>query len=176
MPAWPLCLPLLLGGLYVSIWQRPVAKRMADMTGYSRGERLVTMAASLLPYPFMALTVWTPFCASLPLLLLGAMVYGGGVAGFFWTLAVFQKTPASEPLLGGAYRLSRNPLYVAASLVFLGICLMTASARLFGLLAVIVLAQHFMILAEERACRARYGSVYDEYARKVSRYYRVGTR
>jgi hypothetical protein len=66
--AWLGCLPLLLNGVVITALRPAVARRMADMTGYTRRERTATVVASLLPYPFMLLSVWTPFGASAPLL------------------------------------------------------------------------------------------------------------
>ena len=52
----------------------------------------------------------------------------------------------------------------------LGICLVTANAVLFGILVMLLVLQHFMILAEERACQRKYGATYVQYARTVPRY------
>ena len=61
-------------------------------------------------------------------------------------------------------------MYVSATTVFIGICLSTGSFILSGYLAVSVLLQHFMILAEERLCKEKYGRAFDDYLRKVPRY------
>jgi len=60
-------------------------------------------------------------------------------------------------------------MYVSATVVFIGICLATASFILAGF-AIAVLLQHFMILAEERMCKQKYGRVFEDYLRKVPRY------
>lgn len=73
-------------------------------------------------------------------------------------------------MVTGPYRLSRNPLYVSVGLVFLGICLATANVVLSGILVLLLVLQHFMILAEERACLQTYGALYARYAETVPRY------
>ena len=149
---------------------------MSDMTGYSAKEKSFTVAASLAPYPFMLATVWTPFTAVLPLLCLGLLLYVIGMALFAASLRVIIQTPHDQPFSSGPYRLSRNPLYVAATIVFVGICLATANPVLAGYLAIAVLLQHFMILAEERVCREKYGIAFESYMKRVPRYLKITVR
>ena len=168
--AWLLCLPLLIPGVFIAVVRKDVAKRMSDMTGYNAKEKFFTVAASLAPYPLMVLTVWTPFTPRRVLFACGMAVYLLGIAALFGTVYVFSQAPVDRPILTGPYRWSRNPLYVSAGLALLGICLVTANAVLFGILVMLLVLQHFMILAEERACQRKYGATYVQYARTVPRY------
>jgi protein-S-isoprenylcysteine O-methyltransferase Ste14 len=118
----------------------------------------------------MITTIWTPFTAITPLFLCGTAVYALGVGAFFATIRVLAKTPRDKPFTDGVYRISRNPLYVSATMIFFGICLVTVNLALFVNLAVLVVLQHFMILAEERVCREKYGATYVSYMGKVPRY------
>ena len=70
----------------------------------------------------------------------------------------------------GLYRLSRNPMYLAYFILFLGCVLLTQSLVLFGLLAVFQVSAHWIILAEERWCLETFGAAYQHYARRVRRY------
>jgi protein-S-isoprenylcysteine O-methyltransferase Ste14 len=167
--AWLLCLPFLLAG-FIGILRKDVAKRMSDMTGYTARERFFTIAASLAPYPFMIATAWTPFSSAKPLLCFGLAVYVAGLASFASAISVFIKAPLDEPFTEGVYRISRNPLYVSTTMIFLGICLTTANVILFAYLIVLCVPQHFMILAEERICRGKFGASYEKYTREVPRY------
>jgi protein-S-isoprenylcysteine O-methyltransferase Ste14 len=153
--------------------KKEICKRMSDMTGYGAKEKSFTVAASLTPYPFMLATVWTPFTTALPLLCLGLLLYVIGMVLFASTLRVIIQTPYDQAFNAGPYRLSRNPLYVAATIVLAGICLATANPFLAGYLAIIVWLQHFMILAEERICREKYGNVFESYMKRVPRYLRI---
>jgi len=62
-------------------------------------------------------------------------------------------------------------MYLFASLTFLGISLMCASWLLVAVLVVMLGFQHFMILAEERSCAARYGEAYRGYLQGTARYF-----
>ena len=171
--AWLLSLPFFALGVVSMGIKKEIAGRMSDMTGYGAKEKSITVAASLAPYPFMLATVWTPFAATRPLLSLGLLLYVIGMALFASTLRVIIQTPHDQPFSSGIYRLSRNPLYVAATIVFVGICLATANPVLAGYLAIVVLLQHFMILAEERICREKYGIAFESYMKRVPRYFKI---
>ena len=168
--AWLLALPFIALGMIFMGMKKEIAKRMSDMTGYSAKEKFFTVAASIAPYPFMLATVWTPFTSVLPLLYIGVALYLLGMALFAVSLKIIIQTPPDEPFSVGPYRFSRNPLYVAATIVFLGICFATANIMLAVYLAIAVLPQHFMILAEERVCREKYGIAFENYMKRVPRY------
>jgi len=168
--AWLLCLPMVLCGGVSMALRRDLTRRLSNMTGYTSREKTFTVAASMLPYPFMAIAAFTPFVPTGLLFSIGLLVAVLGNAGFATTLFVFASGSSDQPLRNGPYRVSRNPLYVSASLLFLGVCMSTGSLLLSAILAVLLVLQHAMILAEERACTRKYGEPYIGYARRVPRY------
>ena len=70
----------------------------------------------------------------------------------------------------GVYRFSRNPMYVAYFLCFLGCALLAQSPPLAVLVLVFQGSAHWVILAEERWCAGRFGEPYLQYMRSVRRY------
>jgi protein-S-isoprenylcysteine O-methyltransferase Ste14 len=172
MNAWWLVLPLVLPMAYLGVTKKEVARRLADMTGYARRERIWTVVASLAPYPLMIATIWTPFTTLKSFLAGGALLYAVGVIIYLAALRAFATTQAGSLCMIGPYRMSRNPIYVGATLMFLGIGLMTLNLLLLIWLALSLLPQHLMILAEERLCRERFGADYERYWAEVPRYLR----
>lgn len=168
--AWLLSLPFIALVAGMAGVKKHTIKRMSDMTGYTARERFFTISASLAPYPFVIATMWVPLTSILPLLCLGLLVYLFGMALCAASLMVIIKTPPDEPFTAGPYRFSRNPMYVSATAVFIGICLATADVALAGYLVVVLVLQHYMILAEERTCRLKYGESFDRYLKRVPRY------
>ena len=168
--AWVLSLPFFITGLFFMGMKKEVVKRMSDMTGFSAMERAFTILASVAPYPFMIVTVWTPFTSALPILYIGISLYAIGMVLYTASLKAIIRASSDELFARGPYRYTRNPLYVAATIVFMGICFATGNILLAGYLAVAVVPQHFMILAEERICKDRYGSAFEEYLKRVPRY------
>jgi protein-S-isoprenylcysteine O-methyltransferase Ste14 len=74
----------------------------------------------------------------------------------------------------GPYAISRNPMYLAWSLLHLGTGILTASAWIFGALPIAQLLTHHQIEAEERQLRETFGAEYDEYEKAVPRYALLG--
>lgn len=71
---------------------------------------------------------------------------------------------------GGLYRLSRNPMYVAYFLYFMGCTLLTQSLLLLVFILVFQISAHWIILAEERWCIQSFGEEYISYMNRVRRY------
>lgn len=79
--------------------------------------------------------------------------------------------PVETIVDAGAFCISRNPLYVGLSLIFLGISLLMNSLWGIVALAPLLVAMHYgVILREERYLEARFGEPYRRYRRKVRRY------
>jgi protein-S-isoprenylcysteine O-methyltransferase Ste14 len=168
--AWWLCIPILGGGIYIFAMHKNIAKRMADMTGYTKNEKLNTIIASLLPYPFIATTIWSDITAKSIILYMGAIIYVMGLVLYILTIRIFLITPINEIFHGGPFHISRNPMYVSATLMFIGICIMTNNIMLIAILIVMIIFQHFMILAEERICTIKYGDKFRKYMNEAPRY------
>ena len=80
--------------------------------------------------------------------------------------------PATVLVMSGPFRFSRNPLYVAGSLLFLGLALTLNS--LWGVLALVpllVVMHYGVILREERYLKGKFGESYRQYCSAVRRYF-----
>lgn len=104
------------------------------------------------------------FGAGLGLYLLGLGLLAAAVAAFCSP----SQTGISTK---GIYRFSRNPMYVAYDLIFLGCATLAKSWLLLGLTACFILSGHWIIRAEERWCAARFGEEYQAYYKRVRRYF-----
>ena len=99
-------------------------------------------------------------------------------AGLFLTALVlygisilhFARPDAGGVNRRGLYAVSRNPMYVAFFLYFLGACMMTRSWLLLAVLVIFQVSVHFMILTEERWCMETFGESYSDYRKSVRRY------
>ena len=70
----------------------------------------------------------------------------------------------------GLYKFSRNPMYVAYFICFIGMALLTQSWILLGVVMLFQISAHWIILAEERWCILKFGKAYREYMKRVRRY------
>ena len=89
--------------------------------------------------------------------------------GDSWRIGIDRKT-AGQLVTGGIFSISRNPIYVAFDLLFIGVFLMNGTwfFLIFALLA--ILAVHSQTLREEKFLIQRYGAEYERYRKKTPRY------
>ena len=114
-----------------------------------------------------------PFAAGILLYAAGTLVGIFSFSSLGTSLSVGLPASATGLKTGGTYRISRNPIYLAAYLLCAGSCVlapMISNLLLFGVAAVI---HHQIILREERFLEERFGKPYREYRSRVPRY--VGT-
>lgn len=124
----------------------------------------------LWPLPILpqAIAFW------LGLLLLG---FGGGTA--LWGQRTMRAAgtnvnpslPTTVLITSGPFRLSRNPLYMALNLLYLGLSLAVNTWWGFVTLAPLLLLMHYgVILREERYLEQKFGESYRQYRSSVRRY------
>jgi protein-S-isoprenylcysteine O-methyltransferase Ste14 len=127
--------------------------------------------------------VW-PALAGGPAIRLTGLIAGGllmtaGVTLAIWSLALFRKSRtttipgelSSQLVTAGPYRRSRNPMYVALSLAYLGEAGMLAQIWPVLLLPLILFYLHrFVIPVEEARLRERFGERYAKYRASVRRW------
>jgi protein-S-isoprenylcysteine O-methyltransferase Ste14 len=79
--------------------------------------------------------------------------------------------PTRHLVITGPYRYVRNPMYVAVVAVITGQGLIFANARLLAYSALVWLCFHLFVVGyEEPTLRATFGSEYEDFYRKVSRW------
>lgn len=100
----------------------------------------------------------------------GAALYIAGLAWLAMAVWAFAAPDGDGVCRRGVYRWSRNPMYLAYFVYFLGYSLLTASWAMGAALALFQLSAHRLILAEERWCLAQFGAPYAAYLQKVRRY------
>jgi protein-S-isoprenylcysteine O-methyltransferase Ste14 len=111
--------------------------------------------------------------------LVGWLLVALGAALAVWALATFRAAgtairpnrPASTLVTHGPFRLSRNPIYLALSLLYLGVMLLVNSVWTLLLLPFVIAILHLTVIRqEERYLAATFGIRYDEYRRRVRRW------
>jgi len=157
-------------GVYIAVRHRDTAKRMADMTGYSRKEKAVAVIASSTPHLFTLLTLFIPLSPHTVAIVIGTPLYAIGLIGFIVAVANYIKSPPEALATHGIYTVSKNPMYIAALLAYAGITVLTLNILLAILLIMMIPLHHMMILSEERACARRFGKHYEQYRKDTPRY------
>ncbi len=110
----------------------------------------------------------------------GAVLIVLGLALGAWAVGWFRRTgqdlkpwtPSPELIIRGPYRVSRNPIYLAMTLLTLGIGGLLARGWIAVLAPLVLLAVHFSaVLPEERYLEEKFGEPYRQYKATVRRYF-----
>lgn len=110
------------------------------------------------------------------LLWIGLLLWTLGVAVNLVAVHSFAQTKGANTV--GIYRYSRNPMYVGAFLLLIGLCLMgfSLSAWSVVLLAFFFISipyLHWTVLLEEAFLTRKYGDSFREYMKRTARYVHV---
>ena len=96
-----------------------------------------------------------------------------GLAGIAWAVRAVGTQALSQPedlVTTGPYAVSRNPMYVAWTVLYVGIALVTNVAWLFVVLPAVLAGTHHTVETEERLLEHAFGDAYRDYRRSVPRY------
>lgn len=102
---------------------------------------------------------------------IGLIIYISGIILYAVSIVNYANPKINGINANGLYRISRNPMYIAYFIYFLGCVLLTHSWILFGLLIVFQISAHWIILSEERWCIKKFGAEYIRYMNRVRRYF-----
>ena len=104
---------------------------------------------------------------------LGWPVVLAGFALAVWAVRAAGEVGLQRPdrlVVRGPYALSRNPMYVGWTLLYVGIAFVLNSAWLLVLLPAVFVLTHLVIRGEERQLDALLGEAYSVYRSRVRRY------
>lgn len=106
---------------------------------------------------------------------LGWVSIVGGILFAAWAVWEVKEMDIERPtklITTGPYSFSRNPMYVAWTIIYIGVCLVVNSLWGFIFLPIVLLFTHFVdVLQEERALEKQFGREYLEYCARVRRYF-----
>ncbi|MGB2955364.1 MAG: methyltransferase [Anaerolineales bacterium] len=166
----PILLFYLIFILLLKILPKETVERLYDRANWTKKQS--RMAQVGLPFALagMILVLFTPLKIYQPVFCGGLALYIIGFCGFLISLHNFNSTPLSEPVVGGLYKISRNPQWVAFAITIIGTSIMVGSWTAVFLFLVRVIMNHFRILGEERALEIQYGESYLVYKNSIPRY------
>ncbi len=125
----------------------------------------ISNAAIILCFPFLQIERLPAY-----VFVLGLIVYTLGLTLLTVSVVNFAFPSDDGVNRTGLYGLSRNPMYVAYFVFFIGCALMTQSLILLAFVLIFQIAAHWIILSEERWCVQQFGEPYRQYMRRVRRY------
>lgn len=143
---------------------------MMDMSWYTPRDKKMATASLISSYGMMIFTIWVPLKTGTPWFYAGLCLFIAGFTGNAIAKHNYATTPKNEAVRKGMYRISRNPLYLCFSLMFLGLIIASLSLPLLFIWIINTIFMHLIILGEERYCLENYTESYREYMQKVPRY------
>lgn len=102
----------------------------------------------------------------------GVVMIALGIIGRLWANLYIAGRKSQTVVTDGPYSITRNPLYLFSALAAGGVGAQIGSfATTIGFAALCALAFHVVILREERFLTAAFGKPYEDYMRKVPRFF-----
>lgn len=175
--------PTLLGGwIFLVILQlvpsitlvtvsKSMREKLTDRSNFSMRQKRMLIISKILALIEMVIIIMTPLDFPSLDFNIGITIYVFGMVGFIMAILNYVGTPLNEPVTKGIYRISRNPQEFMIGISCLGICFLIGSGIALLVLLTAKVFTHFCILAEETACLRLYGKSYEDYMKKVPRYF-----
>lgn len=105
---------------------------------------------------------------------LGWSLLLAGVLLALWATTAFEEMDSEKPgkvITSGPYAFSRNPMYVAWTLMYLAIAILVNTWWLIVFIPIPLLVTHFYdVRREERQLEEKFGEAYRQYRSQVRRY------
>jgi protein-S-isoprenylcysteine O-methyltransferase Ste14 len=134
----------------------------------------LAMAAGALAAPTYPIPLVIRLAVAGGLLLFAGLVGGGAIAAFGkakTTINPVHIESASALVTSGAFRITRNPMYLAMVLLLTAEAVIYGRpALLLGPLLFLVFITRFQIVPEERVMQAKFGQAYTAYRARVRRW------
>ena len=131
----------------------------------------IRLGGQLAIMAYVVMMMMTPLNINNPIFFVGAAIYSIGYIFEMSALHYFRIAPIGQPVVGGPYRISRNPQWLGLFLVLLGSAIATRIWLYVGMVVIVGLIYHIQILDEEAACLKKYGESYREYMNRIPRYF-----
>ena len=106
------------------------------------------------------------------MILIGLVLYGWASKQFFRGMAYTKvRQPAVEIVTKGPYKFSRNPMYIAATIIYVGLSIAFGkSITLIFLIPCLAVLHYGVIVREEDYLKTKFGNTYSKYQSKVRRW------
>ncbi len=171
---WIFLLPFYLLQIFnLTFVSKQMRNRLLDRSNFDRKQWFFTFIGKFFVIPSMILMILTPITSDFIEFLLGLVMFLFGMVGLRIAILNYINTPLDQPVTKGLYSVSRNPQETMLSVIMLGIGFIVGSWIVIILVGLSRVFNHFHILAQEEACIKQYGDSYQEYMRKVPRYFLV---
>ena len=166
--AWIFILPMIFASFFGA---RLLSKRKAEeSSGATKGKTASSLYFSIVLLSY-AYSILLPIKLNTIWFIIGLLTYLSAISFLITGLLNFSNTPADALVTKGAYRISRNPSYVSAFFVNIGIGIACLS-WVFLLIAIVdfLLLRYYVVAVEEPFLTEKYGDIYVDYMNRTPRW------
>jgi protein-S-isoprenylcysteine O-methyltransferase Ste14 len=172
--AWILMLylpfhPLIMIVVDKAVGTGEIFKKMGDVP-YEKGEKRAFVTYMVVQLLLLAYSIFLPLKLGTGWFYAGLTIYLVGLVMFLTAIVNIATTPQGQPFTQGMYRYSRNPMLFAGLIIFVGVSVASASWVFLLLSVIVMIAQTYQVIAEERGCLVTYGGKYQEYLNRTPRW------
>lgn len=167
-----LMIPLfLIRYVYLCILDSSALRRAAYIPIMRAKQRIVYWIYEISTLCIILIPCFLKVRTEIPWIYVGLVIYSIGVILCAISFTNFAKPKKNGINITGLYTYSRNPIYVAYFIYFLGCVVLTQSLLLLIMLIAFQIITHFIILSEEEWCKEKFKEEYIQYIKKVRRYF-----
>jgi protein-S-isoprenylcysteine O-methyltransferase Ste14 len=159
--------------IVMSTCSKEVKKRLYDRSIWDKKTKIITAIGKLFSFANIIMIFLATIQFDTIEFVIGTVLYLVGLIGLGIAIINYRNAPLNKPITSGLYRISRNPQMVMIYVMFAGMVLVVASWINLIFLSFSIICSHFSILGEEKALIEQYGKSYQEYKKKVPRYFFV---
>jgi protein-S-isoprenylcysteine O-methyltransferase Ste14 len=175
--AWILMLyfplhPLIMIVVDKAVGTGDIFKKMGDVP-YEKGEKRDYAIFMVVTLILIVYSIFLPLKLGTAWFYAGLTVYLVGLAIFLTAIVNVATTPMGQFLIKGLYHFSRHPMYIAGSIINVGVGVASASWIFLLLSVVIIVLYTTQVVAEERGCLETYGDKYEDYMNRTPRWIRI---
>ena len=115
-------------------------------------------------------SIFVPFKLGTSWFYFGLLIYLAAILLIIVSMINFATTPIDKPVTKGAYRYSRNPMFIGFFLIYLGIAITCISWVYLVLTVFFIITMHYLSPFEEAITLGHYGKEYKEYMKRTPKW------
>ena len=147
------------------------SKRMSNPPSLKRRrDKIISNLLVLAMFVSFIYSVFMPLKLGTLWLYIGILVYVVGILLITITMINFASTPIDKPVTKGAYRYSRNPMFIGFFLVYVGISIACISWIYMVLTILFIWMVNYLSAFEEAITLGQYGKTYKEYLKRTPKW------
>jgi protein-S-isoprenylcysteine O-methyltransferase Ste14 len=149
--------------LYISLIAMVVRKDISKKMSHEPKEKKRLNIVSIFWLIIIVYSIFLPLKLGTVWFYTGLSLYLVGTVSLTLFFRDVAATPYGQPFTCGVYRYSRNPMYLAMFLQFIGTAIAAASWLLLLLSLISMVAMWSVVIVEERTCLEKFGDAYRKY-------------